>query len=172
MGGNEVVKAIAASAASAAMVDLQNYTLTLNVTASNSYTSVIMGNGGSLIKNGSSILTINETNTFTGGTTLNNGSLRLQASGNRTTNTDGTVTLASSPFGVGTLTLAGGAIYSSSINGRNIYNNANISGSFAFGDGTNASGAITVSTNVTGAYTRLLVEHGYGLGAAHLGFRL
>jgi autotransporter-associated beta strand protein len=161
LGGNEVVKAIAASAASAAMVDLQNYTLTLNVTASNSYTSVIMGNGGSLIKNGSSILTINETNTFTGGTTLNNGSLRIQASGNRTTNSDGTVTLASSPYGVGTLTLAGGAIYSSSTGNRNIYNNADIKGSFAFGDGTNASGAITVSTNVTGAYTRLLVDSAF-----------
>jgi len=158
LGGNEVVKAIAASAASAAMVDLQNYTLTLNVTASNSYTSTIMGNGGSLIKNGSSILTMNETNTFTGGTTLNNGSLRLQASGNRTTNSDSTVTLACSPFGVGTLTLAGGAIYSSSTGSRNIYNNADIRGSFAFGDGTNVSGAITVSTNVTGSYTRLLAD--------------
>jgi autotransporter-associated beta strand protein len=89
---------------------------------------------------------------------MNAGSFRLQASGNPTTNPDGTVTLASSPFGVGTLTLAGGSIYSSSTGSRNIYNNADIRGSFAFGDGTNASGTITVSTNVTGAYTRLLAD--------------
>ena len=159
LGGNEVVKSIAASAASAAMVDLQNYALTLNVTASNSYSSAIMGNGGSLIKNGASVLTINETNTFTGGTTLNAGSFRIQASGNRATNSDGTVILVSGPFGVGTLTLAGGAIYSSSTNtSRNIYNNTDIRGNFALGDGTNASGAITVSTNVTGTYTRLLTN--------------
>jgi len=134
----------------------------LNVTASNAFVASMIGAGGSFVKNGSSILTLNELNTFSGGTTLNAGSFRLQASGNRTTNSDGTVTLVSGPFGVGTLTLGGGAIYSSSTSGstssRNIYNNADIRGSFAFGDGTNASGTITVSTNVTGAYTRLLVD--------------
>ncbi|NBU73135.1 MAG: hypothetical protein EBS53_17130, partial [Bacteroidetes bacterium] len=52
LGGNETVKSIGASTAAAATVDLQNYVLTLNVTASNSYGSAIIGNGGSLVKNG------------------------------------------------------------------------------------------------------------------------
>ena len=153
LGGNETLKAINATQASAAMVDLQNYTLTLNVTSSNSYGSAIMGNGGSLIKNGTSILTINETNTFTGGMTLNAGSLRVQASGNRTTNGDGTVTLACSPYGVGTLRLVGGTIFSSSASSRVIYNSCELQGSIAFGDAN--LGPLNVSTNVTGASTLL-----------------
>ena len=159
LGGNETIKtlSVATTANNSAQVNLQSYQLTLNVTSSNAFIASMIGNG-SFVKNGSSILTINELNTFSGGTTLNAGFLRLQASGNRTTNSDGTVTLASSPFGVGTLTLAGGSIYSSSTGSRNIYNNADIRGSFAFGDGTNASGTITVSTNVTGANTRLLAD--------------
>jgi len=159
LGGNEAIKtlSVATTANNSAQVNLQSYQLTLNVTSSNAFIASMIGNG-SFVKNGSSILTVNELNTFSGGTTLNAGFLRLQASGNRTTNSDGTVTLASSPFGVGALTLAGGAIYSSSTGSRNIYNNADIKGSFAFGDGTNASGTITVSTNVTGANTRLLAD--------------
>jgi len=163
LGGNETIKTLSVSASgnSSAQVDLQSYQLTLNATASNAFVASMVGTG-SLVKGGANVLTLNELNTFSGGTTLNAGSFRLQASGNRTTNSDGTVTLVSGPFGVGTLTLGGGAIYSSSTSGstssRNIYNNADIRGSFAFGDGTNASGTITVSTNVTGAYTRLLVD--------------
>jgi len=102
LGGNQTLKSVGASQAAAATLDLQSYTLTLNVTASNSYGSAITGaTGGRLIKNGASILTINETNTFTGGTTLNDGAFRLQASGNRITNGDSTVTLAKSPLWVG-----------------------------------------------------------------------
>jgi autotransporter-associated beta strand protein len=158
LGGNETIKSLYASSANAsAQVNLQSYILTMNVTASNQFVGSLVGTG-SMVKNGSSILTLNEPNTFSGGTTLNAGSFRLQASGNPMTNPDGKVTLDSSPFGVGTLTLAGGAIYSSTTSGRNIYNNVDISGNFALGNGTNASGAITVSTNVTGAYTRLLVD--------------
>ena len=129
----------------------------MNVTASNQFVGSLVGTG-SMVKNGSSILTLTNTSTYSGGTTMNAGSFRLQASGNPTTNPDGTVTLDSSPFGVGSLTLSGGSIYSSTTSGRNIYNNVDISGNFALGNGTNASGAITVSTNVTGAYTRLLVD--------------
>ena len=158
LGGNETIKSLYASSANAsAQVNLQSYILTMNVTASNQFVGSLVGTG-SMVKNGSSILTLNEVNTFSGGTTLNAGSFRLQASGNPTTNPDGRVTLDSSPFGVGTLTLSGGSIYSSTTSGRNIYNNVDISGNFALGNGTNASGAITVSTNVTGAYTRLLVD--------------
>jgi len=159
LGGNETIKALSASSSgNSSQVDLQGYVLTLNVTASNSYAGSIVGTG-SLVKNGSSIQTLTNSSTFSGGTTLNDGYFRLQASGNRTTNSDGAVTLASGPFGVGSLTLAGGAIYSSSLtSGRNIYNNADITGNFAFGDTTNASGKITVSKEVTGAYTRLLAN--------------
>jgi len=159
LGGNETVKSIGASQAAAAIVDLQSYTLTLNVTASNSYGSAITGNGGSLIKNGSSVLTINENNTYSGGTTLNAGSFRLQASGNRTTNGDGSVSLASSPFGTGTLTIAGGKIFSSSTGGRTIYNSINVAGSFTSGDTSlTQNGDFTISTNVSGVFTTLSAD--------------
>ena len=164
LGGNETIKSIGASQAAAAIVDLQSYTLTLNVTASNSYGSAITGNGGSLIKNGSSVLTINENNTYSGGTTLNAGSFRLQASGNRVTNSDGSVALASSPFGAGTLTIAGGKIFSSgssssSTGGRNIYNSINIAGNFTIGDTSlTQNGDFTISTNVTGVFTTLSAD--------------
>jgi autotransporter-associated beta strand protein len=166
LGGNETIRAlsVATSANNTAQVDLQSYQMTLNVTSSNAFVASMIGTG-SFVKNGSSVLTLNELGTFSGGTTLNSGSLRLQASGNRATNPDdGTVTLVSSAFGTGTLTLAGGSIFSSSTSGssssRNIYNNVDIKGSFSLGDAnsTNGTGNITVSTNVTGAFTTLSAD--------------
>lgn len=160
LGGDETLKSIGATQAAGATVDLQNHTLTLNVTVSNSYASVITGaSGGRLVKNGASILTINENNTYSGGTTLNDGAFRLQASGNRITNGDSTVILASSPFGLGTLTIAGGRIFSSGTSGRTIYNNVDITGNSSFGDSSSTqNGDITVSTNVTGAATTLSAD--------------
>jgi len=160
LGGNETIKALSASttSVSSAQVDLQGYQLTLNVSASNAYVASIIGTG-SLIKNGSSILTINENNTYSGGTTLNAGSFRLQASGNRTTNGDGSVSLASSPFGTGTLTIAGGKIFSSSTGGRTIYNSINVAGSFTSGDTSlTQNGDFTISTNVSGVFTTLSAD--------------
>lgn len=154
LGGNETIRALSAATTSvnSAQVDLQSYQLTLNVTSSNAFVGAIVGSG-SMVKNGASILTLNENSTFSGGTTLNAGSFRLQASGNRTTNGDGTVTLASSPYGAGILKLAGGSIFSSSASSRVIYNSCELQGSITFGDAN--LGPLTVSTNVTGASTLL-----------------
>ena len=158
LGGNETIKSLYASSANAsAQVNLQSYILTMNVTASNQFVGSLVGTG-SMVKNGSSILTLTNTSTYSGGTTMNAGSFRLQASGNPTTNPDGTVTLASSPFGVGALNWAGGAIYSSSLNSRSIYNAVNIvGGTVTLGDSnsTTGTGDMIVSADVTGVSTTL-----------------
>ena len=155
LGGNETINSLsAASAAASSMVDLQSYNLTLTATASNQFQGMLVGSG-SLTKQGTSILSINERNTFTGGTVLKSGSLRIQDSGIRSTNTDtGIVTLFSGPFGTGPLSLQGGKIYSSSTNSRSIYNAIDIAGDFTLGDtAATSNGEMNVSTNVTGATT-------------------
>ncbi len=159
LGGNETIKSLYASSANAsAQVNLQSYILTMNVTASNQFVGSLVGSG-SMIKNGSSILTLTNTSTYTGGTTMNAGSFRLQASGNKTINVDdNTVTLTTSPFGVGVLNWAGGAIYSSSVNPRSIYNAVNLlGGAVTLGDtnSTTGTGDMIVSADVTGVSTTL-----------------
>ena len=160
LGGNETIKSLSASSANAsAQVNLQSYILTMNVTASNQFVGSLVGTG-SMVKNGSSILTLTNTSTYTGGTTMNAGSLRLQASGNKTINLDdNTVTLTTSPFGVGALNWAGGAIYSSSTStSRNIYNAVNLlGGAVTLGDtnSTTGTGDMIVSADVTGVSTTL-----------------
>ena len=159
LGGNETIKSLYASSANAsAQVNLQSYILTMNVTASNQFVGSLVGTG-SLVKNGSSILTLTNTGTYSGGTTMNAGSFRLQASGNKTINVDdNTVTLTTSPFGVGALNWAGGAIYSSSLNSRSIYNSVNLlGGTVTLGDSnsTTGTGDMIVSADVTGVSTTL-----------------
>jgi autotransporter-associated beta strand protein len=159
LGGNETIKSLYASSANAsAQVNLQSYILTMNVTASNQFVGSLVGTG-SMVKNGSSILTLTNTSTYTGGTTMNAGSFRLQASGNKTINVvDNTVTLTSSPFGIGALNWAGGAIYSSSLNSRSIYNSVNLLGGIVtLGDSnsTTGTGDMIVSADVTGVSTTL-----------------
>jgi len=159
LGGNETIKSLYASSANAsAQVNLQSYILTMNVTASNQFVGSLVGSG-SMVKNGSSILTLTNTSTYTGGTTMNAGSFRLQASGNKTINVDAnTVALTTSPFGVGALNWAGGAIYSSSLNSRSIYNAVNLlGGTNTLGDtnSTTGTGDMIVSADVTGVSTTL-----------------
>jgi len=155
LGGNETINSLSASSAAASSkVDLQSYNLTLTATASNQFQGTLIGSG-SLTKQGTSILSINEGNTFTGGTVLKSGSMRMQDSGIRSTNIDtGVVTLFSGPFGTGPLSLQGGKIYSSSTNARSIFNSIDIAGDFTMGDTVATSnGDMNVSTNVTGAST-------------------
>jgi autotransporter-associated beta strand protein len=155
LGGNETINSLsAASAAASSSVDLQSYNLTLTATSSNQFQGTLIGSG-SLTKQGTGILSINEGNTFTGGTVLKNGSMRMQDSGVRSTNTDtGIVTLFSGPFGTGPLSLQGGKIYSSSTNSRSIFNPIDIAGDFTLGDtAATSNGEMNVSTNVTGATT-------------------
>lgn len=159
LGGNETIKSLYASSNNAsAQVNLQSYILTMNVTASNQFVGSLVGTG-SLVKNGSSILTLTNTSTYSGGTIMNAGSFRLQASGNKTINADdNTVALTTSPFGVGALNWAGGAIYSSSLNSRSIYNAVNLlGGTNTLGDinSTSGTGDMIVSADVTGVSTTL-----------------
>jgi autotransporter-associated beta strand protein len=155
LGGNETINSLSAnSAAASSTVDLQSYNLTLTATSSNQFQGTLIGSG-SLTKQGTSILSIRDGNTFTGGTILKNGSLRLQDSGIRSTNIEtGIVTLFSGPFGTGPLSLQGGKIYSSSTNARSIFNSIDIAGDFSLGDtAATSNGDMNVSTNVTGATT-------------------
>lgn len=157
LGGNETLMSLSAiSTAATATVDLQSYNLTLTATSSNQFQGALIG-AGSLIRQGTSILSLGENNTFSGGTVLKEGSLRLQASGIRSTNSEtGEVSLVSGPFGTGALTLQGGKIYSSSTNSRSLYNPIKIQGDFTLGDSSaSGNGDINVSTNVTGASTVL-----------------
>jgi len=157
LGGNEILASLSASSSSAtARVDLQGYNLTLTATSSNQFQGAITG-AGSLVRQGSSILSLGENNTFSGGTVLKEGLLRLQGSGIRTTNLEtGEVTLVSSPFGTGVLTLRGGKIYSSGTTSRTLYSRIDIQGDFTMGDtGASSSGDMNVSTNVSGAATVL-----------------
>ena len=156
LGGNETVGGLSASATSAT-IDLGGNNLTIGVAnSSNSFVGVISGSG-TVTKVGANIQTFDSVNTFTGGTTVKDGSIRLQASGSRVTNGDGSVVLSASGFGTGALTMEGGRIISSSTNsGRTIYNNVNINGDFALGSSATTASSITISTNVTGAATTLL----------------
>ena len=161
LGGNETInKLIAASAAADAQVDLQGYALTLTATGAEEQFQGVVKGTGALIKQGTGIWSVNERSTFSGGTTLKSGSLRLQASGDRSTNTDtGAVILDSGPFGTGTLRVEGGKIYSSSSkssanSSRTIFNSILLAGDLTLGD-TTSNGDLIVSTNVTEAVTTL-----------------
>jgi len=64
-----------------------NETLTTNVTANSSYSGLILDNAGvggtvSLVKTGSSTLTLNGANTYSGGTTISAGSISISSDGN------------------------------------------------------------------------------------------
>ncbi len=96
--------------------------------------------GGSIVKNGTNTLVLNtSTNTFNGGLTLNAGNLNLSQNSN--TFTSGVLT--SGALGVGTLTLAGGKIQSSTGTARTIANKVTITGDVAFGSTTTQTGSLT-----------------------------
>jgi len=155
LGGNETINSLSAnSAAASSTVDLQSYNLTLTATLSNQFQGTLIGSG-SLTKQGTSILSVDEGYIFKGGTVLKSGSLRMTGNGIRSTNMDtGVVTLFSGPFGTGPLSLQGGKIYSSATTARSIFNSIDIAGDFTLGDTAAASnGEMNISTNVTGATT-------------------
>jgi len=101
LGGNETV----ASVAGAGTADLQSYKLTYGGTGTTAHSALAIGTGG-LVKDGSGILRLGQSNsTYSGGFTLNSGTARYEANG---VVTNGVVT--SGVFGTGTLTITGGTL--------------------------------------------------------------
>jgi len=138
LGGNETVRAVE-GAATSAMVDLQNFKLTIGSgSTSNSFAGNIMG-AGTVTKIGSGIQTFATNNSFTGGLTLKEGVIRITGNGDLLTSS-GVVTLQTTSIGTGTLTLEGGTLTSSSAGtdlstttGRTINNNVVLNGGFSAG---------------------------------------
>jgi autotransporter-associated beta strand protein len=162
LGGNETVRAVQ-GAATSAMVDLQNFRLTIGSgSTSNSFGGNIMGSG-TVTKIGSGIQTFDTNNSFTGGLTLKEGVIRIQGNGRLTTNS-GVVTLGTTSIGTGTLTLESGTLSSttagtdlSTTTGRIINNNVVLNGGFSAGREGEA-GRIRFGTETTVAGTTTLMS--------------
>ncbi|MBI1207738.1 MAG: DUF4347 domain-containing protein [Azospirillum sp.] len=71
LGASETIGSLSGAGA----VTLGANTLTLNQAADGTLSGVISGTGGSLVKQGSAVLTLSATNTYTGGTTVSAGTL-------------------------------------------------------------------------------------------------
>jgi autotransporter-associated beta strand protein len=149
-----------------------NYTVNLSGpltpsswTVTNNNGDYAFGGGGSiggvasLIKNGTAVLTIGNSNSFTGGTTINAGTLKVTQ-----TNALGTGPIvlnagaalhinASSGLGTGTLTINGGTIDASAGDVNLDTNNPQVwGGSFTFAGTSNlgmGTGSITLNSNPT-----------------------
>ena len=163
LGGNETVRAVEGGATSA-MVDLQNFKLTIGSgSSSNSFGGNIMG-AGTVTKIGSGIQTFDTNNSFTGGLTLKEGVIRMQGNGRLVTNS-GVLTLGTTTIGTGTLTLEGGTLTSSTVGtdlstttGRTINNNVVLSGGFSAGR-ENEAGRIRFGIETTVAGTTTLMSN-------------
>ena len=107
---------------------------TINYTLSGSFG---IAGGGSLIKNGTASLTINNANTYSGGTMLLAGVLNINNA---------------AALGTGTLTISGGTIDNTSAGSITLNNNPQVwSGNFAFGGTRNlnlGTGAVTMNSNI------------------------
>ncbi|HEX4000413.1 MAG TPA: PA14 domain-containing protein, partial [Pirellulales bacterium] len=65
---------------SGSTVNLESQTLTVGDSTNTVFSGVLLGASGSLVKNGSGMLTLGGTNTYGGTTTVNNGTLRITGS--------------------------------------------------------------------------------------------
>jgi autotransporter-associated beta strand protein len=108
LGSNDTV----ASIAGAGSINLGNNTLTLGVnstTASTTFSGVVSGADGSLIKAGTGTLTLSGNNTYTGGTTISAGTLAVSSGGSISHTSNNTVIGANSGDNA-TLTINGGSV--------------------------------------------------------------
>ncbi|NBS15252.1 MAG: hypothetical protein EBT57_10730, partial [Verrucomicrobia bacterium] len=113
-----------------ATLNLQGGALTIAGTGSDFTNSATVIGSGSIVKNGSALMYLNNAGgTFSGGLTLNAGEVAFVTSGNY-----GAGVVTNSVFGTGTLTLNGGILRSSSdTSGRNIANSVILGGDLQFG---------------------------------------
>ena len=125
LGASEEIGSLSGSGS----VNLQGSTLTLSGSNAGSFSGVIAGSLGSIVKSGASAQTLSGSNTFGGGVRLSNGSLRLGSN---------------TALGSGTVTFTGGRLSSDSITGRTLGNAFAVAGSLALGD-TVSSGSLTLS---------------------------
>ena len=111
-----------ATLAGAGAANLQANVLTVSGGTDTTFSGVLSGAGGALVKNGSGVFTLTGANTFDGGLTLNAGA--IQASN-------------AAALGIGTLTFTGGRLSSDSFTARTLTNALTLSGSLTLGDSTN-----------------------------------
>jgi autotransporter-associated beta strand protein len=122
--------------------------LSLNATGSGStgtttktYSQVLSGSG-SIIKTGTQVQILSGANTYTGGTTVT-GTLRIGSNGVAASGVRST-----GPVGTGTLTLADGALLTTSGGtGRSIQNDLILSGSIVLGAATTDTGSLTFNSS-------------------------
>jgi fibronectin-binding autotransporter adhesin len=138
-----------------------NLTLTSNINIKNSYSiinmpdpmgvsrntlsGVISGAGGRISQN-SGILTLSGANTYSGGTTLSSGSLVAGSS----TVLKPDKSIASSPFGTGSLTIYGGWLAASG--SRTVSNPVTVYGDFGLGGGPGDNLTLTSNIDLGGLY--------------------
>ncbi len=135
-------------------VDLGGAALTVGGNnGSTTYSGVISGSGGSLVKTGTGTFTVSGANLFTGGTTVSQGTLLLNGS-----LASGVTVDSGGTFG-GTGTVTGDLINSGTVAPGTVGSPLTINGNFT----QNAGGFYQVALNSSGA-TRLVVN-----GTANLG---
>jgi autotransporter-associated beta strand protein len=129
-----------------------------NTVADTTFTGVLEGQGASLIKQGSGILTLTNLNTFDGGTEIQSGIVRISNDYS---------------IGSGAITFSGGALTSASNETRAISNNLLFNGNATIGDGSNSGAFLflgasndlgsttkTITTNVATTFAHGLVGNG------------
>ena len=142
LDASETIGSLTGGAASG--VNLQANALTLGDAFDATYAGIISGTGGSLVKNGSGILTLTGASTFTGGTTVNVGTLQATVA-----------STAANALGTGPVSVVGGTTVQ--INNTNIVNTTPVIGNVFTGSGllklifaANTTARNTTLNNVTG----------------------
>jgi autotransporter-associated beta strand protein len=101
LNNNETIGSLAGGGATGGNVNLQSNTLTVGGNnTSTTFSGVISGPSGGLVKTGTGTLTLANSNTFIGGVTINSGTLQLANTGALNSTTPNSVTFgASAPAG-------------------------------------------------------------------------
>jgi len=148
-------------AQSIALTNTASAAVSLTVGANNSdttYTGVLSGSGGALVKTGAGTLTLGGSNTYGGGTTVSGGTLQVGnasalGTGGLTVN-NGTLNLGNSSLNVGALSGSAGII-TNTVGGTSVLTTALAGGTSTFnGNIANSTGAVVLTQ--TGSGTLIL----------------